>query len=93
MPSYMPEMHNARMGSTQASRQLSLNGLLPLPLSWQPHMRTVVQIAERNNLMHLLPYKTLEEVQAAYKFGCLQVSAEQRHLPPCGFTTLCPRAV
>jgi len=49
-----------------------------------------VQIAERNKLMHLLPYKTLEEVQAAYNFGCLQVSAQQWKLLTHGIASSCP---
>ena len=63
---------------------------LPRPSASSLMLRAVVQIAQRNNLMHLLPYKTLEEVQAAYNFGCLQVSAKQRHLLPHGTPNSCP---
>ena len=62
----------------------------PTPTASNLMLRAVVQIAERNKLMHLLPYKTLEEVQAAYNFGCLQVNAQQWNPLTHGITSSCP---
>ena len=50
----------------------------PSPSLTSCPMLLLLQIAERNKLTHLLPFKTLEEAEAAYQFGCLQVSARRR---------------
>ena len=41
-----------------------------------------LQIAERNSLTHLLPFKTLEEAKAAYKYDSLQVRTAAHHCFP-----------
>ena len=46
----------------------------------------VPQVAERNNLTDLLPFKTLEEAHAAYNFGCLQARPGVRM---AGLSTSC----